>query len=126
MPKILLAGQDACSLDVLATELAGEGYEIQRVPDGQTAYENVLATLPDLVFLELNLPVFDGYETCSLMRRDPSVPPGLPIFLLVESDFDPVAFRKAGFTGVFPKRHLAMELRDLLAGHLGGKTAAAC
>jgi CheY-like chemotaxis protein len=124
MPKILLAGQDAACLDILSAELAAEGYEIQRVWDGQTAYENVLATLPDLVFIELNLPVFNAYETCSLVRRDPSVPPGLPIFLFAESDFDPVASRKAGFTGVFPKRHLVLELRDLLAGHLGGTAAA--
>jgi CheY-like chemotaxis protein len=119
MAAILIAGADQAALETLAAEVAGEGHTVLTAQDGQTAYDVALAAQPDILFLEPNLPVLTGYETCSLIRGDPSFRPGLPVFILAGEDYDPVALRKCGVTGQFPKEHLVQELRDLLVKQLG-------
>jgi len=118
MANILIAGGDTASLAVIEAELSAQGHQVISAVDGQDAYERVLAEIPDAVFLEANLPVFNGYETCQLLRGDPQVPPGLPIFVLTAADVDGRALQKVRPTGTLPKRHQAWELQELLSKHL--------
>lgn len=118
MATILIAGEDIGCLAILESELSAEGHEVITAPNGQDAYDRALGAALDAVFLELNMPVFNGYETCRLLRDDPDVPPGLPIILLTSTDVNERAMEKAGPTDRLPKRHQAWELRELLSKHL--------
>lgn len=118
MAKILLATTDTGLQDVFSAETEGEGHELLIVMDGQEAFEAGLDGEADLVFLDVNLPVFNGLEICSMLREDPTVPRELPIYLLTNDDQNAYSLEKAGVTGTFSKTHEAWQLRELLADWL--------
>ncbi len=118
MARILLAGADAASLDILSNELMAEGHEVLEASNGQQAYELTLAEMPDMVFLEVNLPVFDGYETCEMIRSDPDVPATLPVIFLVTEDVDKRKLERVGATDTLPTLHQAYEVSEILTAHL--------
>lgn len=119
MGKILVAGTDQRTMEVLSTELEAEGHELFEAKDGHEAHELALAEQPDLIFLDPKLAVFNGYELSTMLRGDPDVPAELPIVFLAPRNTDSKALAKAGVTRCLPKRHELWELRDLLAKHLG-------
>ena len=119
MAKILVADDDTLSLDALALTLSGDGHEVLRAANGQEAYDLVQKHQPDLVFLDTAMPIFDGYETCALIRKDPEIPATLPIVFLTSIDSDARIIDKVGGTARLPKNHGAVELRDLVVNLLG-------
>ena len=118
MATILIAGEDTGCLAILESELSAEGHEVITAGNGQDAYDRTVAAAADAVFLEGNMPVFNGYETCRLLRDDPDVPPALPIIFLTSTDVNERAMETAGPTDRLAKRHQACELRELLSKHL--------
>ena len=54
---------------VMRTTLSAQGYCIVEARDGQEALEKLRSERPDLVLLDVNMPVMDGLETCREMRR---------------------------------------------------------
>jgi DNA-binding response OmpR family regulator len=60
----------ALALDFLMTR---EGYEHDRVADGDAALPKIRAMHPDLVVLDVMLPGASGYEICQGVRLDPSL-----------------------------------------------------
>lgn len=121
MAKILVADDDMASLDVMALALSAEGHEVLCATNGQEAYEMTLTDQPDLVLLDIMMPIYSGYEVCELLRNDTSVPPELPIVFLTSMDADKRMMEKVGATDHLPKRHMVVELRDLIVKHLGEK-----
>lgn len=53
---------------MVATHLAGDGYEIRTAVDGYEALELARATEPDVVVLDIGLPGMDGLEVCRQLR----------------------------------------------------------
>ena len=109
---------DSTVLDSLAAEVSGEGHAVLWASDGKDAVDLTLSERPDLLFLEEELPVFNGYEITALLRGDPEVPKALPILLLADGAVEPHRFERSGFTGRFPKTHGYFEVRELLAAHI--------
>lgn len=119
MARILVADDDTASLDVMALALSAEGHQVICAANGQEAYEIALQEKPDLVFLDIMMPIYSGYETCELLRNDPEVPKELPIVFLTSLDADTRMLEKVGASDHLPKRHMVVELREVLAKHLG-------
>lgn len=114
MATILLATGDTGLYDVFSAEIGGEGHSVLWAVTGKEAYDLALVEKPDMVFLDVYLAVFDGLETCSLMRSDPELPANLPIVLLSDDEISAKQVGKARVTACFPKTHQVHELRDLL------------
>jgi len=121
MARILLADDDLASLEVMTLALEAEGHEVLQVSNGQEAFEQTLSHRPDLVFLDVMMPVFDGYQTCEMMRNDPDIAPSLPIIFLTAVEVDNKRIEEVGASGYLSKRHAVTELRELLVRHLGPK-----
>jgi len=120
MATILLATGDSALQTILAAELGGEGHEVTCVTNGQEAYDTALAVVPDLVFLDLSLPIFSGMETCAMMREDPELPHRMPIVLITDEEVNVRQLEKHRVTELFPKTHAAHVLRDLVVKLLTG------
>jgi len=103
----------------MALALSAEGHQVICAANGQEAYEIALQEKPDLVFLDIMMPIYSGYETCELLRNDPEVPKELPIVFLTSLDADTRMLEKVGASDHLPKRHMVVELREVLAKHLG-------
>lgn len=59
---------------VMRATLTQQGYAIVEARDGQEALEKIRVERPDLVILDMNLPVMDGLETCRAIRAGSDVP----------------------------------------------------
>ncbi len=69
--RILLVEDDPAISDILHHNLVRAGYEVIPVADGQTALHRARSLSPDLVVLDLMIPVIDGLEVCRQLRSDP-------------------------------------------------------
>ena len=121
MVKILIGSSDFSVLEVLAATLEGQGFEVILTEDGHEAFSRGVAEQPDLALLDVSMPIFDGFEVCSMLRNDPDVPPRMPIYLLTSIEDDPRLLEKAGATGYCPKSIPAGGLLELVVAALGPK-----
>ena len=118
MGVIVIAGEDGAALAILEAELEALGHDVVQAANGQDAYEAVLAAPAAMAFLEAAMPVFNGLETCAMLRGDPDVPATMPIILLTSPDSDQRAAERAGATGQLRKAHEAWEVQELLSEYL--------
>jgi DNA-binding response OmpR family regulator len=58
--RVLVVDDDALIRDTLAIALSDEGYAVRVAPDGRVALETLHEWLPDLIVLDLMMPVMDG------------------------------------------------------------------
>lgn len=118
MPKALLATEDVACSEIMEAEISSQGYDVVVADNGKDAYDLTLSESPDIVFLDMPLPVFDGLETCRMLREDPDVPRTLPIIFLTTLDTDQRRIKSAGATDSLPKTHEAWEIQDLLVRYM--------
>ena len=81
--KILIVDDDEHISELISLYLIREGYDTKEVHDGRSAVEAFLSYNPDLIMLDIMLPVMDGYEVCKEVRKTSSVP---IIMLTAKSD----------------------------------------
>ena len=62
MPKILLVEDNEMNRDMLSRRLLRNGYEVSIAVDGQQGVEMALSERPDLILMDMSLPVIDGWE----------------------------------------------------------------
>ena len=70
-PKILVVDDEPSISEVLVYNLTKENFEVSTAADGQTALHRAQSLQPDLVILDLMLPVMDGLQVCRQLRSDP-------------------------------------------------------
>ena len=68
--KILVVDDEKDILNITVFRLENAGYQVLSVVDGQSAMDIIRAERPDLVLLDLRVPVIDGYEVCKRVKAD--------------------------------------------------------
>lgn len=68
-PIILVVDDTASNIDILLETLGNE-YEIMVALDGETALEHARESCPDIILLDIMMPVMDGYEVCWRLKKD--------------------------------------------------------
>jgi DNA-binding response OmpR family regulator len=72
--KILIADDEPLYLHLLQINLSSEGYEVVTAVNGVDALEKVSSTSPDLVILDIMMPILDGIATCERIRQFSNIP----------------------------------------------------
>ena len=72
--RVLVVDDERMVTDVVERYLRREGYDVSVAADGAEALKVAKEWAPDLVVLDLMLPVVDGLEVCRLLRKDTQVP----------------------------------------------------
>lgn len=72
-PRILVVDDEPFNVDYLEQELADFDYEITTAFDGKEALEKIRAEKPDLILLDIMMPVMDGFAVLEQVKADPSV-----------------------------------------------------
>ena len=62
MAKILLVEDNEMNRDMLSRRLARKGYQVAVAEDGQLGVEMASSETPDLILMDMSLPVIDGWE----------------------------------------------------------------
>jgi two-component system alkaline phosphatase synthesis response regulator PhoP len=84
--KILVVDDEDDILEFIEYNLKKEGYEVHLAHNGQEAITIGKKIKPDLVLLDVMMPVMDGIEACKLMKSDKSFSKSFIIFLTARSE----------------------------------------
>ncbi|KUM86698.1 MULTISPECIES: response regulator transcription factor [Streptomyces] len=84
---VLVAEDDEMQAELIRRSLLAEGHTATVVHDGRAALDAARRVAPDLVVLDLMLPVIDGFGVCRVLRRDADIP---VVMLTARSDEDDV------------------------------------
>ena len=81
MSKILIVEDNEMNRDMLSRRLERKGYEIVMAADGQKGVDMSKSEKPDLILMDLSLPVMDGWEATSTIKADGNTK-DIPIIVL--------------------------------------------
>jgi len=101
--KLILIAEDEYGLaEVLAQLIADRGHDAQLAVNGAAALERMAQRLPDLVLLDLMMPLLDGAGLVRRMRADPRLA-GIPVILMTAQPGQIPPDITAIVQGVLPK-----------------------
>ena len=73
MPRILLVEDNEPSRDMLSRRLRRRGYTVLTAVDGQEALDMARRERPDLILMDMSLPVMDGWTAVRELRADDTI-----------------------------------------------------
>ena len=79
--KIFAVDDNEINLKVVKTTLSQVGHEVITATNGVEALERVDSILPDVIILDISMPIMDGYEVCRKLRENPKTAQ-IPIIIL--------------------------------------------
>jgi two-component system, cell cycle response regulator DivK len=81
MPRILLVEDNEMNRDMLSRRLARREYEVLVAVDGKEGVEMAGSVAPDLILMDMSLPVMDGWEATRQLKASPETK-AIPIIAL--------------------------------------------
>lgn len=70
MPRILVVEDNDMNRDMLSRRLTRAGYQVAIATDGAQAIMKSLSDLPDLILMDMSLPVMDGWDATRQIKSD--------------------------------------------------------
>ena len=114
--KILIVEDDTNLLATLKYNLDKDGYDVATAVDGAEAIETARKEKPDLIILDIMLPIMNGFEICRILRKEMTV----PILMLTAKaeEMDKIVGLEIGaddyMTKPFSMRELLARVRAML------------
>ena len=118
--KVLVVDDEAVNRELLEEVLASEGLQVVTAPDGRRTLEDFSRLKPDLVLLDVNMPIVDGFEVCRRLKTNPDTRL-TPIILItaLSATEDRIKGIKSGANGFLSKpfdhSELLAHVRSLLS-----------
>jgi len=81
MARILLVEDNEMNRDMLSRRLTRRGYEVSIAVDGQQGLDVAMAEKPELILLDMSLPILDGWEVARRLKGDETMRP-IPVIAL--------------------------------------------
>jgi two-component system cell cycle response regulator DivK len=114
---VLVVDDDPKNIKLIKDVLEAFGFRIISAPDGEQAVEWATEEKPDLILMDLNLPVLDGRRAIEIIKQKPETK-HIPVIVLTgwgTENFDQL--EKIGCVGVIPKPFDIMELKSRVEEH---------
>ena len=71
MIKILLVEDNEMNRDMLSRRLLRKGFDVEIAVDGQEGVEKAINILPNLILMDLSLPILDGWQATKTIKSNP-------------------------------------------------------
>ena len=117
--RVLIADDEPNIVASLEFLMEQAGFEVKLAANGQEALELVASFRPDLVLLDVMMPVKNGYEVCQILKSDPATR-AVKIVMLSAKGRDVEVAKgielgaDAYVTKPFSTRDLVAQIRDML------------
>ena len=125
MIRVLIAEDNPVNRELLCELLENRGYAVTEASDGQEAMNMVESILPDILLLDIGMPVLDGYAVARKVRNNPKFA-AMPILAItayaMQGDREKIL--DSGFDGYLSKPINAAALVQELDRLLGKQEAA--
>lgn len=87
MAKILLVEDNEMNRDMLSRRLVRNGFEVVMAVNGQEGLDMAVRENPDLILMDMSLPVLDGWDATRQLKADPKTA-GIPVIALTAHAMD--------------------------------------
>ena len=117
--RILVVEDQEDNLQILRDLLTSAGFEIIEAKDGEEGVRAAVAERPDLILMDIQLPLLDGYEATRRIKAAPALR-AIPIIVVTSYALsgDEVKAHEAGCDAYVPKpyspRQLLAKIREFL------------
>jgi two-component system cell cycle response regulator DivK len=120
MARILLVEDNEMNRDMLSRRLTKRGHEVAIAVDGQQGVDMASAENPEIILLDMSLPVMDGWEAARRLKGDPATQ-AIPIIALTAHAMagDREKCLEAGCEDYDTKPVEFKRLLGKIKGHLG-------
>lgn len=120
-PTILVVDDDHMLLKMIGHILEQTGYEVLTIDNGEEALQKAAEHLPDLIILDLMMPLMSGLEVCRRLKANPDTNL-IPVILLTANDFidDKVAGFALGVQDYITKPFNTQEFVSRVKSHVEG------
>jgi len=104
MAQILVIDDDASIRELLSTYFEGNGHHVLTAEDGAHGIGMAARHHPDVVILDMDMPVLDGHSTIRMLKNDPQMA-DIPVIVLTSHNTDTArdSMRQAGCTEFLSK-----------------------
>lgn len=121
MTKVLVVDDDPAILDICADLLESEGYDVALAANGQQAINQMGTNAPDVVLMDIMMPVLNGVEACRRMKADPETA-RIPVVLMsartnLNRQNQELDSADALLAKPFDINHLLDTIQELLSEH---------
>lgn len=108
MVTVLLVEDSPMQAEEIKSVLSEKNITVIWAADGQAGLQAVNEHMPDLIVLDLNLPIMNGHQLCRRIKRDPNTA-HIPVILLTASDNSDEMIKgmESGADDYVPKDQLA-------------------
>ena len=115
MIRILVAEDNPANRELLRERLEARGYSVTEACNGREALDMIAQSRPDLLLMDISMPLLDGFATVRKIRENPELA-SLPVLAVtayaMQGDRDKVL--NAGFDGYLSKPINASDLANAL------------
>ena len=117
--RVLVVEDDPTLAPLMAEALAGDGYEVEVARDGADAIAAIRRRRPDLILLDLMMPVMSGWDFLSLYREVPG--PHAPVLVITAASASTLLGVEASpdVEAVVRKPYSVDRVLSLVAHHIG-------
>lgn len=106
---VLVADDDQDQRSILGAMLRHAGFAAVEAGNGAEAVERVRERTPDLILMDLDMPVVTGLQAMRMLRED-ACSADVPVVAMTASDVSPTAIRAAGFCALLVKPVLPRDI----------------
>ena len=110
---ILLVDDDEIIRRIFGFELANAGFEVIYAEDGNQGREMARRFQPNLILMDIHMPVMDGLKASSLMKSEKETK-AIPIVLLTNSDLSIEAQKAVKELGINDVLHKGIDIKEFI------------
>jgi len=114
--RVLVVDDDGGIREFVRTVLLEEGYDVAEATDGRDALERAKTMRPDVILLDMRMPVMNGWEFARMYRERPG--PHAPIVIVTAALDVAKDARDIGADGFLAKPFQLDDLLDLVGRHV--------
>lgn len=122
--RVLIVEDNFDNRAIYSVLLQHAGYDVLQAPDGEEGVRLASRDHPDVILMDLSMPVLDGWQALKRLKSDPDTA-SIPVFalsahVLFEGDFDRAL--EAGFDGYFTKPVEPKRVLEEISERIGPPT----